>query len=200
MPEACYVILNTITVWEESISIREIPMRRLEDELVIPNATDNWWNPNSKFIVKNGFILFCFSILDEVDILEPFLDEGWADIAQLAKWYLEAYYMPGINTLGMVKLNGVGTITQKLGDVLLREHPVGPPTYLFSFLKLAGLSNKITYYHHTGDIISSSKFKNIFSVHRKMECCVWIYNVLPSSCFEHFLPQLVHLIWETVGF
>lgn len=42
MPEACYVILNTITVWEESISIREIPMRRLEDELVIPNATDNW--------------------------------------------------------------------------------------------------------------------------------------------------------------
>lgn len=65
MPEACYVILNTITVWEESISIREIPMRRLEDELVIPNATDNWWDPNSKFIVKTGFILFCFSILDE---------------------------------------------------------------------------------------------------------------------------------------
>lgn len=35
--------------------------------------------------------------------------------------------MPGINTLRMVKLNGVGTITEKLGAVLLREHPVGPP-------------------------------------------------------------------------
>lgn len=63
MPEACYVILNTITVWEESMSIREIPKRRLQDELVIPNATDNWREPNSKFIVKTGLHSFASTFL-----------------------------------------------------------------------------------------------------------------------------------------
>lgn len=59
MPEACYVILKTITVWAETMAVSEIPMRRLQKhELVIPNATDNWWKPNCKFVTKTGFPLF----------------------------------------------------------------------------------------------------------------------------------------------